>query len=219
VSAAANLFRKAIKASAALPGLFPTVYFPDDRNGNRAGFHIDGGARRNLFFEETINSHFKAEYVPLPETVDLPSVTVIRNGKAGLFLEDPYENSLVNILSSSIETMLDELATAATQRIYKNVIKKEWDFFYTEVPSKEFACAGKEHVFDKRFMRRLAGLGRTAYMNPQDTWRYVAPGIEEYKIPVSHCENKCSPTEPRFCNKSDIDLYVNDDPLNCPSPL
>lgn len=227
VSEGTKLIRKAITASAALPALFPAVYFPEDRNGNHAGYHVDGGVRRNLFFTETIDRLFAADWEAKVEDGEPPSVFVIRNGRDNEFAKDPYEHDIITVLTGTISSMLSELGLAASDRIYIKVSESDWRFSYIEIPKNEQLCAGSEHSFDKSFMRRLAGAGRAIFK--PGAWSNVPPSHSSYRPPDSSalCENTCFDANtvdsisrknpPPFCNDSDADRYTVENPLQCPT--
>lgn len=164
------LIRKALLASAAIPGAFPPVMFDVEVNGQRRQeLHVDGGATSQLFL--------------YPATVPIRSAPpeirarrrhawIIRNGRT----REPAEETgrgLLPIATRSISTMITANSLGDIYRTYLTTRRDGVDFNLAYITSRFAKTAPSP--FDQAYMTALFEHGRQG-MRERWAWAKSPPG-------------------------------------------
>ena len=152
---AAELIRKVVLASAAIPGVFPPVLIDVEAEGKRYDeMHVDGGVTEQLFLEQRgVNWKKVQERLQVDGR---PKVYVIRNSK----LRNRWETvprHLVPILSRSLSTLIASQSKGDLARIYIAAKEYGFDYYLAYIPDS-FGVESKE-PFDPVYMGALFDLG------------------------------------------------------------
>jgi hypothetical protein len=158
-SAAPELFRNVMLASASIPGVFSPVYIDVVAGGQIYDeMHVDGGVITQVFFYEFMLDIRKA--AETTGTGEAPqnsaTVYVIRNGKVG---PEPKQvpRSLLAIASRAVDSMIKSASLNDLLRIYLLARRDQIAFYYTDIP-EDFQFESQE-VFDREEMIALFDLG------------------------------------------------------------
>jgi hypothetical protein len=152
---AAELIRKVVLASAAIPGVFPPVLIDVEAEGKRYDeMHVDGGVTEQLFLEQRgVNWKKVQERLQVDGR---PKVYVIRNSK----LRNRWETvprRLVPILNRSLSTLIASQSKGDLARIYIAAKEYGFDYYLAYIPDS-FGVESKE-PFDPVYMGALFDLG------------------------------------------------------------
>ncbi len=150
-SAALQLFRRVILASAAIPGAFPPVHIAVEANGQRyEEMHVDGGATREVFVVPLGLSlrAFNHLYAKPPRR----RIFVIKNGKLAPEYE-PVEARTLSIAARALVTLTKYQAAGDLRRIYELAKNAKAQFKLIAIPV-DFNRK-PEKVFDKAYMGAL----------------------------------------------------------------
>ena len=152
-------YRDVLMASAAMPILFPPVYFDTDR-----GFcemHVDGGMTRTLFYYD-YTDRLTRQADEKGIVIKNKAVYVLLNGK--LFSPDRYiaavEPGVGSISAMTLSTLIDENYLSSLYRIEVAASLHDAAFYRTAVP-EDYNLTGNSFIFDRKEMRALYDLGFT----------------------------------------------------------
>jgi len=152
---ALELVREILRASAAIPGAFPPIYFEVEANGQRYDeMHVDGGATSQVFLYPA-----KFDFHQFLEDVGLkgePRMYVIQNAR----LEQKWEAvkpKLGAIIGRSILTLIETQGEGDVYRIYLGAQRDGVDFNLAYIPDS-FGVEPQE-PFDQNYMQTLFLLG------------------------------------------------------------
>jgi predicted acylesterase/phospholipase RssA len=170
---AAVLFRKILLASAAIPGVFPSVRI-DVHLGDRVyeEMHVDGGVTRHVFL---------APQKLLAGPLGMSSISgnkkrlyIIRNGKTDPEWQSVSE-TMLSVTRRSVSTLIKNQGVGDLYRMYASAQSDGIEFNLASIPSDFKDVESKP--FDQKYMTALFGrgyqLGRDGY-----PWVKTPPGIE-----------------------------------------
>lgn len=160
-------------ASAAIPGIFPPVYFSVEADGQTFDeIHVDGGAASQVFlYPVTLDLHWMEKQIGL---VGEDHIYVIRNSR----LEPEWQSippKVYPIIKRSIETLVRTQGIGDLYRIYLGARRDKMDYNLAYIPS-EFHERPKEQ-FDPEYMKKLFDLGHSMSKNGYP-WKKSPPGFE-----------------------------------------
>ena len=165
---ALDLFRKILRASAAIPGAFQPVMMDVEINGKKyQEMHVDGGAVAQLFL--------------YPPTLDLKADSVKRERRAYIVRNGPLspnhsasDRRTVSIAGRAIETMLVSSGKNDVLRTYFVTQRDGVDYNLAYIGT-DFSSP-KTGEFDKAYMNALYEYGyRQARENRE--WHKMPPGL------------------------------------------
>lgn len=177
---ATNLFINVMMASAAVPGIFPPVYFKVEANGETYDeLHVDGGIGRQVFAYGPV---LKLDEIrkALPEKYrDRPAeLFVIRNGDLATYY-DPVKPRALPIVLTSISALTHYQAEGDFYRMFVYATRDKCDYNLTGIPAEYSRQSAKE--FDPDEMKRLFELGERM---GRDGKCWVHAPWEELKLPA-----------------------------------
>lgn len=173
-----EFFRKVILASAAIPIMFPPVYFQVEADGKPYDeMHVDGGTITQMF---TMYKLLEAsEKVAKEAGVDPSKIRgdyyIIRNG----YIDPTYKavgDNLQSIAGQMFDTMINYQGIGDTYRIYAFLKSKGDDFNLAFIPG-DFRPPKKEE-FDVRNMRALFDRGYQDALKGYK-WHKEPPGFSK----------------------------------------
>ena len=151
----AELFRKVLLASAALPGLFPPVHFDVVAGGKRyEEMHVDGGATHGVFL-----SPAEFSFREIDQAVGRKvrrRLWVVRNGKLAPEYRVTNETTLA-IAQRSLETLSRSQGLGDLARMYTKAKADDIEFRLAAIP--EDFHAPRPAPFDNGYMKALFALG------------------------------------------------------------
>lgn len=156
---AADVFHKALLASASVPGVFPPVQFTVEVDGKAYDeLHVDGGViSENTVladWQPTIHDQLEAD---LADGRDMPlTIYVVRNGRVSPQPE-PIEHSLPAIAGRSISTLIKQQGIGDLARAYDVAQLRGADFNVTWI-GDDFQ-ADYPGPFDPEYMKALFKYG------------------------------------------------------------
>ena len=167
---ALDLFRKVLRASAAIPGAFQPVFIDVEIDGKKyQEMHVDGGAIAQLFL--------------YPPSIDLSTSSVRRQRAAYIIrnakLDPDYsasERRTISIAGRAIITMLSTSGRNDVLRTYFVSERDKVDYNLAFIGS-DFT-APKSGEFDQSYMRALYDYGNRQMLSGQ-TWHKTPPGLEK----------------------------------------
>ena len=167
---ALDLFRKVLRASAAIPGAFQPVFIDVEIDGKKyQEMHVDGGAIAQLFL--------------YPPSIDLSTSSVRRQRAAYIIrnakLDPDYsasERRTISIAGRAIITMLSTSGRNDVLRTYFVSERDKVDYNLAFIGS-DFT-APKPGEFDQSYMRALYDYGNRQMLSGQ-TWHKTPPGLEK----------------------------------------
>jgi hypothetical protein len=167
---ALDLFRKILRASAAIPGAFQPVLIDVELDGHKyQEMHVDGGAIAQLFL--------------YPPSIDLSksgikrvrTAYIIRNAR----LDPDYaasERRTLSIAGRAINTMLATSGRNDVLRIYFVAQRDSVDYNLAFIGT-DFVSAPKAGEFDQNFMRALYAYGYDQAKAGHE-WHKAPPNLE-----------------------------------------
>ncbi len=175
---AVELFRAVIRASAAIPGLFPPVNIKVKSGGKIYDeMHVDGGVTRQIYVSP-VNLPFHA-FDTLYKKPPYRKLYLIQNGKMSPDYK-PVEQKTLDIASESINTLLVSQHRGNVYRIYRLAKDAKADFNTLSIPAS-FNYKSKEK-FDLGYQTALFETGRQLGLKG-DAWLKAPPDAAEDKIP------------------------------------
>lgn len=177
---ATNLFINVMMASAAVPGIFPPVYFKVEAGGKTYDeLHVDGGIGRQVFAYGPV---LKLDEIrkALPEKYrDRPAeLFVIRNGDLATHYV-PVAPRALPIVLTSITALTHYQAEGDFYRMFVYANRDKCDYNLTGIPAEYERQSAKE--FDPEEMKRLFALGERM---GRDGKCWVHSPWEELKLPA-----------------------------------
>lgn len=170
---AARLIRQIIRASAAIPALFPPVAIEFERDGRTfTELHVDGGVSHNVFAYPA-----QIPVARLNELLGLDlhrEVYVIQNSNVR-FPYAPSETDVVSIAQRAVSTLLQNQLNLDVERIHFLAQRDGLVFRMVAIP-ETFEANGATD-FDPTYMRRLIDVGRTLGRSG-DFWLDRPPTLE-----------------------------------------
>ena len=173
----AELFRKVILASAAIPIMFPPVFI-NVHEGDKLydEMHVDGGTVTQVF---TLYKVLEGQEGAAKEMgIDISKIKgkayIIRNG----YVDPGYKvvkDDLSSIAGQSFDTMINTQGIGDTYRIYAYMQKRGNDYNLAFIPG-DFRPEKKEE-FDPEQMRKLFDRGYQDAVQGYK-WHKVPPGLE-----------------------------------------
>jgi predicted acylesterase/phospholipase RssA len=147
---AVDLFRKILRASAAIPAAFPPILIDVEVNGKRyQEMHVDGGAVAQMFLYPAALAQAEALRGARRRTM---RAWLIRNSRL-----DPdwvsVQRSTMDIAQEAIATMIQYGGMNDINRIYLTTVRDHIDFNLAYIGS-DFTLKAKEN-FDPVYMRAL----------------------------------------------------------------
>ena len=171
-TAALELFRKVLLASASIPAAFPSVKFEVEANGKMfEELHVDGGVTNNAFFLPIRVG--LGEYLKELGLRVRPTMYVLRNSSSEPAW-NPVENKTLTIAKRSIDTLVKSATTGDLHKLYTFTQINGIGFRVTSVPSS-FKQKSTE-LFDPLYMGKLYDLGYSIGLNGV-TWDTTPPGL------------------------------------------
>ncbi len=150
---ALKLFRKIMLASAAIPLVFPPVYFTVEVKGKKYDeMHVDGGVIAGVFgYGKLFGETYEVSQQKRP-----CSIYVIQNGRLEA---EPTQvpRKTIKIVGQSLFTLMKAASWNDFFRLYYNAQKDGVDFNYISLPA-DYKSQAKE-MFDNAEMKRLFDLG------------------------------------------------------------
>jgi len=167
---ALELFRKILRASAAIPAAFQPVFMDVEIDGKKyQEMHVDGGAIAQLFL--------------YPPSIDLSTSSIRRQRTAYIIrnakLDPDYsasERRTLSIAGRAINTMLSTSGRNDVLRTYFVSERDKVDYNLAYIGS-DFT-APKSGEFDQSYMRALYDYGNRQMLSGQ-TWHKTPPGLEK----------------------------------------
>lgn len=154
-------FQKVLRASAALPVLFPPVYIKPTRGIQLRQAHVDGGVKSPL-----VVSDFLFE-----RPARKRRLWIIVNDQ--LKLEEPnapVRANLLSIATKSVNGLTGALTQQAVYRAYVRARNTRTSFRLTAIPDDEPPLFDPLS-FDADYLRRIYALGRRRAREPDFWWR------------------------------------------------
>lgn len=173
-----QIFRQVLLASAAIPGVFPPIYFhvktADGQEFDE--MHVDGGVTREMFL---LPSQYDIEHVRRRHGIhrDGMSVYIIRNGP----LSPRYQQTPARvgaIAGRSILTLIKSQSINDITMMYHEAKKQRWDFFLAAIPD-DIKDESKS-MFDRDHMKKLYDRG-FAMAKEGYPWYRKPPFIYEHE--------------------------------------
>jgi hypothetical protein len=172
-----ELFRKVIQASAAIPMMFPPVFF-NVHGGDKLydEMHVDGGTITQVF---TLYKILEGQESTAKDMgIDISKIKgkayIIRNG----YVEPgykPVKDDLPSIAGQMFDTMINAQGIGDTYRIYTFMKKRGNDYNLAFIPG-DFRPEKKQE-FDPEQMRKLFDRGYQDAVKGYK-WHKVPPGME-----------------------------------------
>lgn len=173
-----ELFGEVIKASAAIPIIFPPVFIKVQAGGDTYDeMHVDGGTITQAFTIYKLVDPFvaKAKELGLDHAKMKAKYYVIRNG----YIEGDYDkvkDDIMSIATRSSDTMINSQGVGDAYRIYTQMKDRGNDFYLAFIPS-DFRPPKKQE-FDPKQMKQLFDRGYQDAVKGYK-WHTVPPGMKE----------------------------------------
>ncbi len=173
---AAELFRKVILASAAIPAAFPPVKIEVEAGGQLYDeLHVDGGTTREVFV-----SPVEAPLQAFDKLYDKPPIRrffIIKNGKATPD-QEVVKPTTLQIAGRSISTLIKSQNMGEVYHIYRVALDAGADFNFLAVPPS-FNYKTKE-IYDPKYQAALYAEG--VRVGRKDIWMKHPPGQAPIKV-------------------------------------
>lgn len=173
-----KLFGDVIRASAAIPVIFPPVFIKVHADGEVYDeMHVDGGTITQAFSVYRLVDPYKekAKELGFDKSKLKGKYYVIRNG----YVEGNYDkvkDDILSITTRSSDTMINSQGVGDTYRIYTQMKDRGNEFYLAYIPS-EYRPAKKEE-FDPKQMKQLFDRGYQDAVKGY-RWHTVPPGMKE----------------------------------------
>ncbi|MBA4067250.1 MAG: hypothetical protein C0501_26795 [Isosphaera sp.] len=172
-----DLFRKALLASAAIPGFFPPVRIPVTVDGKRyVERHVDGGTTSSMFFAPP--------YVPAEDQAALPPNWLYGSDLyilvAGKMYPDPtpVRPRSLAIAGSAVSTILYDQTRSDLHKLFLLTLVTGMNYHVSVIP-KDLPAPVVATSFDPEQMTRLFDAGAEWARGPGGpAWRDTPPGAE-----------------------------------------
>jgi predicted acylesterase/phospholipase RssA len=169
---ALDLIRDVLLASAAIPVLFPPVFFEVVANGSIYDeMHVDGGVISQVFLYPS--GMDMRGFIEKFEVQGTPRVYIIRNAVLEIDWK-AVEPKLSHIAGRSVNTLILNQGYGDMYRLYLEANKSGIDYNLAYIPP-EFKLKAKE-TFDKAYMNKLFDLGYRMALSGYP-WEKEPPGL------------------------------------------
>ena len=168
-----DLFRRIIRASAAIPGAFPPVTIDVTANGKKyAELHVDGSVTNQVFaYPPQLTTAAIDKYLGYRPRRTL---YIIRNAQVSPEYQ-VTDGGVLPIAVRSIDTLLKSYGVGDLYRLYAIARRDRLEYNLTYIPDS-FRETPKE-LFDPEYMRKLFDLGYQTGLSGV-AWQNVPPGLE-----------------------------------------
>ncbi|MEJ2671308.1 MAG: patatin-like phospholipase family protein [Deltaproteobacteria bacterium] len=152
------LFRKILLASAALPGIFPPVYFEVQAAGQTyEEMHVDGAtAGEALTYEHTVQPLAAARKLEARGATRPGRVFIIRNGRLRPEWQEVKPHPLA-IMPRGLTTLIRKQSVGDLYRLYHAAQRDGFNYHLAMIP-EDFQAPRRED-FDPAYMNQLFNLG------------------------------------------------------------
>ncbi len=160
-SNALQLFQKVLRASAAIPIVFPPVYIKPKRGVQLRQAHVDGGLKAPVLLSDFI----------FQSPAKRRNLYVIINGS--LALEETFEAVKPNLLDLAVKstgTLTRELTLQTVYRGYVRSRNSGTEFFLTAIP-EEFPPPKNALDFDPTYLHNIYESGFNEVQKPGFWWK------------------------------------------------
>lgn len=177
---APKIFRRVMRASAAIPGAFPPVYFDVEVDGKMYDeLHIDGGVTREVFLYGFISElDAAAQELDRKRPANKHSVYVIINSKLAASPKQVTPD-LVGLIPRAVLSLVKANTLGDLYRIHAVAQRDNVDFNYAFIPD-DYVPKEKE-PFDPKEMKRLFDLGFNMAASGYE-WHKIPPGLENGRV-------------------------------------
>ena len=170
-----QLFQKVLRASAAIPVLFPPVYIKPKRGVQLRQAHVDGGVKAPVLLSDFLFS----------QPSKTRDVYVIINGS--LSLEDDHkavEPNLQSIAAKSVSGLTRELTQQVLYRGYVKAVNSKSRFWLTAIPD-DIPPLETALEFDADHLQRIYDRGERDVQRP-DFWWTKPPTLKRFDVHASN---------------------------------
>ncbi len=176
---AVTLFREVLVASAAMPGVFPPVYFDVESHGRQfREMHVDGGVTAQVFA------------LPLAITSGMLGAAARRERHMYVIINDRVapqfdmpKRGILPIASRSISTLIKMQGASGVRDIYhlSKAARAEFNLAFIDEDFKEVT----PQPFDRTYMNKLFAYGH-ALGSKGYPWKKIPPGLDAtHTVPPS----------------------------------
>jgi predicted acylesterase/phospholipase RssA len=163
-----ELFRRVLRASAAVPGLFKPVYIQPSQASEAKQMHVDGGIKAPLLLRAFM----------LKQPAQRRHVYVIVNGQIRLSNADKaVRPEVLDISRKSIEELLRGLLHRTVYQAYVTTRQSKASFSMISIP-ENIRAAPNGLAFDPDIMKRLFDIGRS-FGRSGGGWISEPPRLED----------------------------------------
>ncbi|MEX0346000.1 MAG: patatin-like phospholipase family protein [Rhizobiaceae bacterium] len=160
-----QFFQKILRASAAIPGLFPPVYIKPVRGIQKRQAHVDGGLKAPVLI---------GDYMFPADAKSSNLYVVINDFTTRLNDSTPIRASLLSIARKSIAELMRELLEETVFRGFVLSRQIGAEFYLTSIP-QTVEMSDQSLNFDPERNRKLFEAGRKAGQAGADTWHRSPP--------------------------------------------
>jgi predicted acylesterase/phospholipase RssA len=197
---ALDTVRRALLASASIPGAFPPVMFDVEVDGTRRQeMHVDGGAVAQVFLftpavhVTNLSSRTAGRARPSQPPARAPVVYVLRNGRLGASWQ-PVDRSAFSIAGRAISTLVQSNGLGDLYRIH-SLARRDGIGFRLAFIERDFTVPYKD-AFDPTYMQALFAYGREKALTGY-RWRTAPPGLsDEWTMQPSPAPAAATSTRP-----------------------
>lgn len=177
---APEIFRRVMRASAAIPGAFPPVYFDVEVDGKMYDeLHVDGGVTREVFLYGFMSElDAAAQELDGKRPANKHSIYVIINSKLAASPKQVTPD-LVGLIPRAVLSLVKANTLGDLYRIHAVAQRDHVDFNYAFMPD-DYVPKEKE-PFDPKEMKRLFDLGFNMAVSGYE-WHKIPPGLEKGRI-------------------------------------
>jgi hypothetical protein len=171
-----DFFRKILVASAAIPVLFPPVYFEVESDGAVYDeMHVDGGTVGQMFFYGAVVGWRKvlSEASGVDDPDDQSTLFLIIDGEVAPELQH-VRRRLISITNRTISTLVKVSAWAALYRMYLHSRADGYGFQFVGLPDDY--KPESHHPYDPTEMKRMFNIGYDMGRSGKG-WRTTPPGF------------------------------------------
>lgn len=164
-----QFFQKILRASAAIPALFPPVYIKPVTGRQLRQAHVDGGLKAPVLI---------GDYMFPPEAKGSDLFVIVNGFTRRLNDTAPVNASVLSIARKSIQELTRELLSDTIFRSYVLTRQVGAGFYLTSIP-EEFQIPNRNLNFDPERNRDLFEAGRRAGRAGIGTWYRHPPHVNE----------------------------------------
>lgn len=160
-----QFFQKILRASAAIPALFPPVYIKPLTGNQKRQAHVDGGLKSPVLV---------GDYMFPPNVRSSNLYVVVNDFTTRLNDTNPIRASVLSIARKSIAELMRELLEETVFRSFVLAGQVKADFYLTSIP-KDVEMSDQNLNFDPERNRRLFEEGRKAGLGGVENWYRFPP--------------------------------------------